>query len=109
AGVMDVVAGALFRIAQHLIRLGELAELRVVSGLRVVGMVTLREQAIHTVHGLRFSRRADLEDLVIVRSVFRRHSVRDTHSSLYVVSAGPGEEAVPDCAQLQSPPCSCGS
>ena len=64
--VDDVEAGAFFRITQHGIRFGNLAELRRVARFLVVGMKALREQAIDAVDGIRLCAGAHLQHVVVV-------------------------------------------
>jgi hypothetical protein len=67
--VLHVVARPLLRIAQDAIRLADLTESRRVPGLLVVGMVALRQQAIHAVDGFQLRVRADLEDFVMINDL----------------------------------------
>ena len=65
----DVVLRPPLRIAQNLVRIGELAEPRGVAGVRVVGVKSLSEQPIHAVDRLRLGVRVNLKDFVVVHGV----------------------------------------
>src|SRR5207247_7504926 len=71
----DVVAGAPLRIAKDLIGFTQLAKPCLVAGLTVVRMKPLRQQTIDTMNGLRLGVRADLKNLVVIRSRICRQRV----------------------------------
>ena len=64
--VLDIVAGTLLRIAEHAVRLADLAETRRVARLLIVGMIALREQPIDPMDGFELRARAYLQEFVVV-------------------------------------------
>ena len=64
--MLRVVAGALYRIAQDAVGLGNLQEAVLVAGVGVIGMVALREDAVDAVHRLRLRVDADLQYFVVI-------------------------------------------
>src|ERR1700687_5431929 len=84
ARVEHVVLGALLGITEDLIGLADQSKTAVVARFSVVGVKALRQQAVHAMNRLRLRVRADLQDLVVVKSLVRRHG-RET-LSCYLLS-----------------------
>ena len=73
--VVDVEAGAFFRVAQDRVGLLDLPEPAVVAGLLVVGMEPLRQQAKHALYRFLLGVAVDLKDLVIINRSVVGHSL----------------------------------
>src|SRR5579864_7181771 len=87
--VEHVVFGALLGITQDLIGLADQPETAVAARFGVVGVKSLRQQAVHAMNRLGLRVRADLKGLVVVGGLIGRHVVR----SLILLS----DRALPIC------------
>ena len=71
--MLNVVCGALFRVRQHSVSVGEDSENLLISSFLIVGMESLRQNPVDPVDRIVISILADLEGFVVIHEEIRFH------------------------------------